>query len=95
MSAQASKNVGGPRRGGFFPGMLLNVLKWAAIGIGPIIIVVTTTVVTVQRPEQGQLISRASPPFPRPTQCKQQPLAYYDNIEQIRGQTADETPASS
>ena len=33
------------------------------------------------------------PPSPRPTQGKAEPLAYYDDIEQIRGQTADDPPA--
>ena len=48
-----SEDVAGPRRGGLLSGMLLNILKWAAIGIGAIIIVVTTTVVTVRILSKG------------------------------------------
>ena len=36
-----SEDVSGPRSGGILSGMLLTILKWAAIGIGVIIIVVT------------------------------------------------------
>ena len=85
-----AEDVGGPRRGGLLSGMLLNILKWAAIGIGAIIIVVTTTVITFRVLNKGT--PRTSPPFPAYA-AKTQPLASYDDIEQIRGQTADETPA--
>jgi flagellar FliL protein len=87
-----SEDVAGPRRGGLLSGMLLNILKWAAIGIGAIIIVVTTTVVTVRILSKGaspEGLAAISPAYT----AKQEPLASYDNIEQIRGQTADETPA--
>ena len=43
----------GPRKGGLLSGMLLNILKWAAIGIGAVIIVVTTTVITVRIVSKG------------------------------------------
>jgi flagellar FliL protein len=86
-----AEDVGGPRKAGLLSGMLLNILKWAAIGIGAVIIVVTTTVITYGviskgNTPAGQALSPAYSP-------KAAPLASYDNIEQIRGQTADETPA--
>ncbi|HUI69388.1 MAG TPA: flagellar basal body-associated FliL family protein, partial [Spirochaetia bacterium] len=37
----------------------------------------------------SQNLAAVSPAY----QSKEPPLAYYDNIDQIRGQTADETPA--
>ena len=83
---------GGPRRGGLFSGLILNILKWAAIGIGVIILVVTTTVVTFNALKKGttsQNLAAVSPAY----QTKSPPLAYSDNIAQIRGQTADESPA--
>jgi len=86
------EEAGGPRRGGLFSGLILNILKWAAIGIGVIILVVTTTVVTFNALKKGtssQNLAAVSPAY----QSKEPPLAYYDNIDQIRGQTADETPA--
>jgi len=86
------EEAGGPRRGGLFSGLILNILKWAAIGVGVIIVVVTTTVVTFNALKKGassQNLAAISPAY----QAKEPPLAYYDNIDQIRGQTADETPA--
>jgi flagellar protein FliL len=86
------EEAGGPRRAGLFSGMILNILKWAAIGVGVIILVVTTTVVTFNALKKGassQNLAAISPAY----QSKQPPLAYYDNIDQIRGQTADENPA--
>ena len=87
-----SEDVAGPRRGGLLSGALLNILKWAAIGIGAIIIIVTTTVITFRILNKGnsqQGLAVLSPAYTP----KQEPLASYDNIEQIRGQTADDTPA--
>jgi flagellar protein FliL len=87
-----SEDVAGPRRGGLLSGMLLNILKWAAIGIGAIIIIVTTTVITFRVLNKGnnsEGLAALSPAY----SATQPPFAYYDNIEQIRGQTADETPA--
>jgi flagellar FliL protein len=86
------EEAGGPRRGGLFSGMMLNILKWAAIGVGVIILVVTTTVVTFNALKKGtssQNLAAVSPAY----QVKEPPLAYYDNIDQIRGQTSDESPA--
>jgi flagellar protein FliL len=87
-----SEDVAGPRRGGLLSGMLLNILKWAAIGIGAIIIIVTTTVITFRVLNKGNNSEGLAALSPAYT-AKQEPLASYDNIEQIRGQTADETPA--
>jgi flagellar protein FliL len=86
-----AEDVAGPRRGGLLSGMLLTILKWAAIGIGAIIIVVTTTVITFRVLNKGNAqtgLSALSPAY----KAKQAPLASYDDIEQIRGQTADATP---
>ncbi|MGA2479449.1 MAG: flagellar basal body-associated FliL family protein [Spirochaetia bacterium] len=86
-----AEDVSAPRRGGLLSGMLLNILKWVAIGIGVIIIVVTTTVLTFRVLNKGntQNLAAVSPEYA----AQAKPLASYDNIEQIRGQTADETPA--
>jgi flagellar FliL protein len=87
-----AEDATGPRRGGLFSGLLLTVLKWAAIGIGAVIIVVTTTIITVRIVNKGnnpQGLAAISPSY----QTKTEPYAYYDGIEQIRGQTADDPPA--
>ena len=72
--------------------MLLNILKWAAIGIGVVIVVVTTTVVTFRVLNKGNSqagLAALSPEY----STQKKPYSSYDAIEQIRGQTADETPA--
>ena len=87
-----AEDVAGPRRGGLLSGMLLNILKWAAIGIGIIIIVVTTTVVTFKVLNKGNSqagLAALSPEY----STQQRAYASYDSIEQIRGQTTDDTPA--
>jgi len=87
-----AEDAAGPRRGGLLSGMLLTILKWAAIGIGAVIIVVTTTIITVRIASKGnnpQGLAAVSPAYA----AKSEPLASYDNIEQIRGQTADDPPA--
>jgi len=87
-----AEDVSGPRRGGVLSGLLLTILKWAAIGIGAVIIVVTTTIITVRLVSKGgqsEGLAAISPSYA----AKEPPLAYYDDIEQIRGQTADDPPA--
>jgi flagellar FliL protein len=87
-----AEDAAGPRRGGMFSGLLLTILKWAAIGVGVIILVVTTVVVTMNIRDKGrssQGLAAVSPEY----MDKAEPLTYTDSIEQIRGQTADETPA--
>jgi len=85
--------VEGPKKAGGFPaGLLLTVLKWAAIGLGMIILVVTVTVITfsiINKGKSSQNLAASSPEF----QGKAEPLAYYDSIDSVRGQTSDETPA--
>ncbi len=86
------EEVAGPRRAGLLSGMLLTVLKWAAIGIGAIIIVVTTTVITFRVLNRGNTqagLAALSPAY----STKSEPLATYDGIDQIRGYTADDPPA--
>ncbi|MGA2977444.1 MAG: flagellar basal body-associated FliL family protein [Spirochaetia bacterium] len=87
-----AEDVAGPRKGGLLSGMLLTILKWAAIGIGGVIIIVTVTVITfkiVSKGNQQQGLAAMSPEY----SAKAEPLASYDDIEQIRGQTADDPPA--
>lgn len=82
----------GPRKGGLFSGLLITILKWAAIAVGLVIIVVATVVITMNIRERGrssQGLAAVSPDYID----KADPLSYTDVIEQIRGQTADETPA--
>jgi flagellar protein FliL len=88
-----SEDAAGPRRGGLVSGMLLTILKWAAIGIGVIIIVVTTTVITVRAVTKGAAAATGLAAVSPEYGPKAEPLATYSDIDQIRGQTADDPPA--
>src|SRR5208283_3946962 len=87
-----AEDAAAPRRGGLLSGLLLTILKWAAIGIGAVIIVVTTTIITVRiasKANYPQGLAAMSPSY----SLKSDLLASYDNTEQIGGQTADDPPA--
>jgi flagellar FliL protein len=88
-----SEDATGPRRGGLLSGMLLTILKWAAIGIGVIIIVVTTTVITVRAVTKGATAATGLAAVSPEYGPKAEPLATYSDIPQIRGQTADDPQA--
>ncbi|HET6486423.1 MAG TPA: flagellar basal body-associated FliL family protein [Spirochaetia bacterium] len=89
-----AEEAAGPRRGGLLSGMLLTILKWAAIGIGVIIIVVTTTVITVRAVTKGATAASGLAAISPEYGPKAEPLSAYDGIDQIRGQTADDPPAT-
>ncbi len=88
-----TEEVAGPRRAGLLSGMVLTILKWAAIGIGVIIIVVTTTVITVRAVTRGATQASGLAAISPEYGPKEEPLATYSDIDQIRGQTADDPPA--
>ncbi len=87
-----AEEAGGPKRGGIFSGLILTILKWAAIGSGFIILGVTTTVITVNLVNRGRAGTGASAVSPA-YEAKQAPLLWSDQIPDIRGQTADDSPA--
>jgi len=82
---------GGPKRAGFLPGIVITILKWAAIGAGFIILGATTTLITfniingrkTQQPAVGTRTKYESGVA----------ILAYSDLETIRGSTADDTPA--
>jgi flagellar basal body-associated protein FliL len=87
-----AEEAGGPKRASVFSGLILNILKWAAIGIAAVVLVVTTTVVTINIINKGgtsQNLAQTSPAY----EAKAEALAYYDIPDSIRGGTSDETPS--
>jgi flagellar protein FliL len=89
------EDAGGPRKPGIFSGLVLTILKWAAIVVGIILVVVTVTFFTVRALEKGrepQNTAASSSGY----QSKEPPLSYTDTsvIGSIRGQTADTEPAT-
>jgi flagellar basal body-associated protein FliL len=83
----------GPRRGGLLSGMLLTILKWAAIAVGVIILVVTATVITSRQIMKGAEATSGLAAVSPSYAAKEEPWATYPDIEQVRGQTADVPPA--
>jgi flagellar FliL protein len=80
------------RKAGFLPTFLVRALKWVAIGLGFVILGVTTTVVTfnlVNRGRAGSELRDISPEY----SARPEPLNYDDTLEEIRGVTSDEVPA--
>jgi len=80
------------RKAGFLPTFVIKILKWVAIGLGFVILGVTTTVVTFSLINRGKTqtgLTNISEEY----QAVPEPLEYDDTIDEIRGVTADETPA--
>jgi flagellar basal body-associated protein FliL len=81
------------QRGVALAGMVLGIIgTFLSSGAILAILAVTTTVGTfnaLKKEASAQNLASISPS----SQSKQQVLAYYEDIDQIRGQTADETPA--
>ncbi len=80
------------KKAGFLPTFLIRILKWVAIGLGFVILGVTTTVITFSLVNRGK--SGASlPSLSEEYQGTRPPLQYDDTLEEIRGVTSDEEPA--
>ena len=78
---------------GFLPAALMKILKWAALAIGAIIFIVTVVIVTMRvmnRGAQPQSYAAVSESY----EAKTPVYAWYDNIPEIRGRTADQTPTT-
>lgn len=76
----------------FLPTFLIRILKWVAIGLGFIILGVTTTVVTLRLVNRGRS-GVDLPGMSEQYQGRQEPLQYDDSLEEIRGVTSDAEPA--
>jgi len=80
------------KKAGFLPSFLIRILKWVAIGLGFVILGVTTTVITFNLVNRGKS-GTALPALSEEYQATQEPLQYDDSLEEIRGVTSDEEPA--
>ena len=79
----------GEKKGGFLGGALLKILKFAAMGIGAIIFIVTVVIITMRimnrgNQPQGGICGRA-----KDAGCTAG-TQWYDNIPEIRTRTSDE-----
>ncbi|TFH06217.1 MAG: hypothetical protein E4H09_00720 [Spirochaetales bacterium] len=84
----AEEKQPGEKRVGFIPGVLIQVLKWAGIILGVIILVVTITVITVNFLSAGN-VGQTRVPTSQDYRTDLPILTYYP-IEELRGVTADE-----
>ena len=82
----------GGAKPGFLSGLLLTVLKWAAIGLAAIILVATVSYVTFNLFFKGKQPT-GRPQFSPEYQQDDVDMEFFKNmLEQIRGQTADDPP---
>jgi len=79
------------KKAGFLPTFLIRILKWVAIGLGFVILGVTTTVITFNLVNRGKG-GTALPSLSEEYQATRPPLQYDDTLEEIRGVTSDEEP---
>ena len=83
--------VGG-KKTGFLPGMVITILKWAAIGLGFVILGVTTTLITfniINRGKANAPVVQVSESYREASEV----LESYDGLGTLRGTTSDESPA--
>lgn len=81
------------QKGGFLGGVLPSLLKWIAISVGGIVIVVTVVVITMS------IINSNSPktvaiPISDEYQPKREVYEWYQGLPDVRTKTIDEIPAS-
>ena len=83
--AQPSKRVG------FLPGIVIQILKWTALGLGAIIFIVTVVIITMRfmgAGNQGLAQQYVSPDY-----AGRAPVYdWFPNISGIRGRTSDNPP---
>jgi flagellar protein FliL len=78
---------------GFLPAFVIKILKWVAMALAAVIFIVTVVIITmniVNRGTQAQTLPAPSEEY----SSKEDPLAWYAGIEEIRTSTADESPAT-
>ena len=88
-----SEDIGAEgKKTGFLPAIVIQILKWAAIALGIIILSGTTTLIffnLINKGRSGSSLEQLSPSYA----ATEDPLQYDDSIEAIRGVTSDEVPA--
>ena len=86
-------SVGGKKKGKGMGGLLPTLLKWIAIVIGAIILIVTVVIITMKVMGTNNTATVAVPVSPEYT-SKRELLSWYNSIGSIKTKTCDEVPAS-
>jgi flagellar basal body-associated protein FliL len=89
---QAGEEVEVGRKVGFIPAIVLKALKWAAIGLIVVLLVIIVAFLTVQLTLQGRVPSQELPPVSGQISATTELLQFYKNLEPLRGQTSDNPP---
>jgi flagellar basal body-associated protein FliL len=89
---QAAEEVEVGRKVGFVPALVLKALKWAAIGIIVVLLVIVVAWLTVQLALQGRVPAQELPPVSQQISGSTEVLQFYKNLEPLRGQTSDNPP---
>lgn len=84
---------GSPKKSNLFSGMLFTILKWVAISIGAILLVVTVAVITTKVMTQNKPTTAAYPSAEE-YKGKRETLSWYTSLGQIRTKSSDVLPAS-
>jgi flagellar protein FliL len=80
---------GEEKKGGFVGGALLKILKFAAMGIGAIIFIVTVVIITMRILNRGAE-SQSYPVVSEAYEARPEKLQWYDNVPEIRTRTSDQ-----
>ncbi len=84
---------GAPKKAGGIAALLPGLLKWIAIGLGAIILIVTVVVVTVNIMGNNKPQAQGIPTSQEYTR-KKEVLDWYSSLDQVRTKTSDNNPAS-
>ena len=86
-------SVGGKKKGKGMGGLLPTLLKWIAIVIGSIILIVTVVIITMKVMGTNNTATVAVPVSPEYT-TKRELLSWYNSLGQVKTKTCDEIPAT-
>ena len=81
------------KKAGGIVGMLPSLLKWVAIALGAIILIVTVVVITM-KVMGGNKTQQVSIPFSQEYTRKKEILDWYSSFDSVRTNTSDAVPAS-
>ena len=84
---------GDKKKGKGMGGLLPTLLKWIAIVIGSIILIVTVVIITMKVMGTNNTATVAVPVSPEYT-TKRELLSWYNSLGQVKTKTCDEIPAS-
>jgi flagellar FliL protein len=85
--------AGKKKKGGGLSGFLPTLLKWGAIGVGAVVLIVTVVVITM-KVVGGNSAGQSVIPISQDYQAKREVLDWYGAIGVIRTKSSDPIPAS-